>query len=85
MPLFQEGPSKVGLFARLPTGARVFVYDPYGDDLMTVDCSHIGRTVTNLAFGGADMCDLHITVPDTGVIAHARVSHAGRKMFSHSG
>lgn len=106
VPLFPEGPSKVGLFARLPAGAsgpdgmaldeagnlyvchasrgRVFVYDAHGDDLLTIDCSHIGRTVTNLAFGGKDMRDLYVTISDAGVIARIRCRHPGRMMYSHA-
>ncbi len=106
LPLFPYGPSKVGLFARLPAGAsgpdgmaldeegnlyvchaskgRVFVYDPHGDDLFSIDCGHIGRTVTNLAFGGLERRDLYITVSDASVVAQARVPHPGRLMFSHS-
>ena len=105
LPLFPEGPSKVGVFARLPAGAsgpdgmaldeagnlyvchaskgRVYVYGPDGDELFIIDCSHIGRTTTNLAFGGPDRRDLHITVSDAGAIAKVRTPQAGRAMYSH--
>jgi gluconolactonase len=107
VPLFPEGPSKVGLFARLPAGTsgpdgmaldeagnlyvchasrgRVFVYGPHGDDLFSIDCSHIGRTVTNLAFAAGDMRTVYVTVSDAGVVARATVPHPGRTMFSHLG
>lgn len=62
----------------------VYVFGPHGDDLFSIDCSHIGRTVTNLAFGGPEMRELYITVSDAGAIARARLPHPGRKMFSHS-
>ncbi len=105
LPLFAEGTSKVGVFARLPGGnsgpdgmaldeqgnlylchasrGRVYAYDVHGDAYLTVDCSHIGRTVTNLAFGGNDRRDLYITVSDASTIAVARMPVPGRVMYSH--
>lgn len=106
LPLFPEGTSKVGLFARLPAGlsgpdgmaldeegnlyvchasrGMVFAYDADGDEMLRIDCRHIGRTVTNLAFGGADRRTLYVTVSDAGVVARARLAVAGRAMFSHA-
>ncbi len=106
VPLYPDGTSKVGLFARLPAGVggpdgmalddagnlyvchvskgRIFAYDPHGEDFLSVDCSHIGRAVTNLAFGGADRRDLFITISDVNTIAHARMPVAGRPMYSHA-
>lgn len=100
LPLFEDGTSKVGLFARLPAGksgpdgmaldergnlyvchaskGKVYAYDPHGDDLLCVDCSAIGRTVTNLAFGGPDRRDLYITVSDASTVARARMPVPGR-------
>ncbi|XWN32568.1 MAG: SMP-30/gluconolactonase/LRE family protein [Devosia sp.] len=91
LPLFPEGVSKVGVFARLPAGisgpdglaldavgnlyvahaskGRVFVFDPDGEPIMTVDCRHIGKSVTNLVFGGANNSTLYITVSDSSAIA----------------
>lgn len=60
---------------------QVFAYDAHGDDFLSIDCRHIGRTVTNLAFGGADMRELYITVSDANCVARARVPVAGRKAF----
>jgi len=53
--------------------------------VLTVDCSHIGRTTTNLAFGGANNDELFITVSDAGVIARAKMPVPGRLMYSHTG
>lgn len=105
VPLFPEGTSKVGVFARLPAGVsgpdgmaldevgnlyvchasrgRVYVYDQHGDEFFCIDCSHIGQTVTNLAFGGPERKDLYITVSDASTVARARMPYAGRVMFSH--
>lgn len=107
VPLFPEGPSKVGLFARLPPGVigpdgmaldaegtlyvchaskgRVYAFDEHGDDKLIVDCSHIGRTTTNLAFGGENNSELFVTVADAGVIARAKMPVPGRPMASHAG
>lgn len=107
VPLFPEGPNKVGLFARLPTGVigpdgmaldeqgtlyvchasrgRVYAFDEHGEEVLTVDCRHIGRTTTNLAFGGKDNRELFITVSDVGVIARAQMPVPGRLMYSHAG
>ena len=62
---------------------RVYAYDPHGEDLLSIDCSKIGRTVTNLAFGGPENRNLYITVSDAGVVAMARLPIPGRRMFSH--
>ena len=107
VPLFPEGPSKVGLFARLPAGVigpdgmaldeqgtlyvchasrgRVYAFDEHGEEKLVVDCSHIGRTTTNLAFGGENNSELFITVSDAGVIARAKMPVPGRPMASHIG
>lgn len=99
-PLFPDGVSKVGLFARTPAGASgpdglaldvagnlyvchasrgfVYVYDRDGAEAAAVDCRHIGKTVTNLTFGGDDGADLYITVSDCGAIAKARALAPGR-------
>ncbi len=107
VPLFAEGPSKVGLFARLPAGVigpdgmaldeqgtlyvchasrgRIFAFDEHGEEVLVVDCRHIGRTTTNLAFGGENNSELFITVSDAGVIARAKMPVPGRLMYSHTG
>lgn len=107
VPLFPEGPSKVGLFARLPAGVigpdgmaldergnlyvchasrgRIYAFDEHGEEFLTVDCRHIGRTTTNLAFGGENNSELFITVSDAGVIARAKMPVPGRLMYSHTG
>ena len=107
VPLFPEGPSKVGLFARLPAGVigpdgmaldergrvyvchasrgRVYAFDKHGEEVLVVDCRHIGRTTTNLAFGGENNSELFITVSDAGVIARAKMPVPGRPMYSHAG
>ncbi|MCK5778498.1 MAG: SMP-30/gluconolactonase/LRE family protein [Rhodospirillales bacterium] len=107
VPLFPEGPSKVGLFARLPAGVigpdgmaldengtlyvchasrgRIYAFDEHGEEVLTVDCRHIGRTTTNLAFGGENNSELFITVSDAGVIARAKMPVPGRPMYSHTG
>ncbi len=64
---------------------RVYAFDAHGEEVLSVDCRHIGRTTTNLAFGGPDMRDLYITVSDAGVIAHAKMPVPGRPMYSHTG
>lgn len=99
-PLFADGVSKVGLFARTPAGASgpdglaldrqgnlyvchasrgfVYVYDPDGAEAAAIDCRHIGKTVTNLTFGGEDGAELFITVSDRGAVATARALAPGR-------
>lgn len=99
-PLFPDGVSKVGLFARTPTGASgpdgmavdadgnlyvshasrgcVYVYDVDGGDAAVIDCRHIGKTVTNLAFGGDDRSTVFITVSDRGAVARAQALAPGR-------
>ena len=52
----------------------VFVFSPDGDEIGMVDCRHLGRTTTNLAFAGPDRTRVFVTVSDTGVIASADVS-----------
>lgn len=106
VPLYPEGPNKVGLFARLPAGVigpdgmaldekgalyvchasrgRVYAFDEHGEEFLTVDCRHIGRTTTNLAFGGENNSELFITVSDAGVIARAKMPVPGRPMYSHA-
>jgi len=56
----------------------VFVYDMFGDHRATIDCRHIGRTVTNLVFRARGSTDLLITVSDTGAVAVASALAAGR-------
>jgi len=107
VPLYPEGPNKVGLFARLPAGVigpdgmaldeqgnlyvchasrgRIYAFNEHGEDVLTVDCTHIGRTTTNLAFGGTNNDELFITVSDAGVIARAKMPVPGRLMYSHTG
>jgi gluconolactonase len=55
----------------------VFVFDPHGNEISMIDCSHLGQTTTNLAFGGPDGHDLYVTVSDAGLIARARIPEAG--------
>jgi gluconolactonase len=45
--------------------------------------SPTGLTTTNLAFGGGDLGDLHITESDTGNILRVRSPEPGRALFSH--
>ena len=60
----------------------VFVFDAHGDEVARIDCRAIGRTTTNLAFGGPDGRDLFITVSDAGVIAKARGLAPGRTVLA---
>jgi len=64
---------------------RIYAFDEHGEEVLTVDCRHIGRTTTNLAFGGTDNDELFITVSDAGVIARAKMPVPGRLMYSHTG
>ena len=57
---------------------RVFVFDPIGDEIARIDCRHIGRTTTNLAFGGPEGDELFITVSDKGAVARAKALAPGR-------
>lgn len=60
----------------------VWVFSDLGEPLYRVR-SCAGRSVTNLAFGGADNCTLFITEAATGSILCADMPIAGRPMFSH--
>lgn len=57
----------------------VYVYDPDGAEAASIDCRHIGKTVTNLTFGGDDRATLFITVSDRGAVATARALAPGRR------
>lgn len=79
MALDEEG----NLYVCHASRGKVYGYNPHGEELLSVDCSKMGRTVTNLAFGGPENRDLYITVSDAGVVAKARMPVPGRRMFSH--
>jgi len=74
----------VSLYVCPVSKGRIFAYAPHGAAFLTIDFSHIGRAVTNLAFGGDDQRDLFITVSDANTVARARMPVPGRPMYSHA-
>ncbi|MBO6949903.1 MAG: SMP-30/gluconolactonase/LRE family protein [Rhodospirillales bacterium] len=76
---------KGNLYVCHASRGRIYAFNEHGEELLTVDCSHIGRTTTNLAFGGENNSELFITVSDAGVIARAKMPVPGRPMYSHTG
>lgn len=62
----------------------VWVFDPHAVPLYRIKACTEGRTVTNLAFGGAGGNTLFITESATGHILQAQLPERGKPMFSHS-
>jgi gluconolactonase len=60
----------------------VWLFDRLGEPLYRVRSCE-GLSTTNLAFGGLDDKTLFITESDSGTILRARLTVAGRKMYSH--
>lgn len=60
-----------------------WVFTKWGEPVYRVRTPTEGRSTTNIAFGGADNCDVFITESDTGNILRARMDVAGQPMFSH--
>jgi gluconolactonase len=60
----------------------VWLFDRLGEPLYRVRSCE-GLSTTNLAFGGSDGKTLYITESDSGTILRARLTVAGRKMYSH--
>ena len=61
----------------------IWVFDPVGEPRYRVR-SPLGRSTTNIAFGGADRRDLYITEAESGSVLRARLPVAGMRPFSHS-
>lgn len=59
----------------------VWAFTPHGEPLWRIRCEHIGRTVTNLAFGGPEKRDLYITVSDAGAVARVTLPVRGKPTF----
>ena len=66
-----------------PTLGGVWVYSRIGLPLHFIATS-AGEMTTNIAFGGTDNKTLFVTESKTGSILCARLSTAGRRMFSHT-
>lgn len=60
-----------------------WVFTKWGEPVYRVRTPTEGRSTTNIAFGGADNCDVFITESDTGNILRVRMDVAGQPMFSH--
>jgi gluconolactonase len=62
--------------------ASAFVLSKKGELLCQIrSCS--GGTITNVAYGGGDRKSLYLTESETGTILVARMSVAGRRIYSH--
>lgn len=61
----------------------VWSFTKYGEPLYRIRSCTTGRTVTNLAFGGADNKSLFITDSSTGTVLIAHMDIPGRAMYSH--
>ena len=73
--------SKGNLFVCHNSLGKVFCYDTSGYHFLTIDCSHIGKTVTNCCFGGLNMNELFITISDMGTVAKVKLETPGKKLF----
>ena len=62
----------------------VWVFDPFAVPLYRIRACTAGRTLTNLAFGGADNRSLYIIDSSTGSVLVADLEHSGKALFSHS-
>lgn len=62
----------------------VWLFSPLGEPLYRIR-SCTGMRTTNVVFGGADGRTLFITEAEHGAILRARMPHAGRPMYSHTG
>lgn len=61
----------------------VWAFTKYGEPLYRIRSCTTGRTITNLAFGGADNKSLFITDSSTGTVLIAHMDIPGRAMYSH--
>ena len=73
--------SKGNLFVCHNSLGKVFCYYTSGYHFLTIDCSHIGKLVTNCCFGGLNMNELFITISDIGAIAKVKLETPGKKLF----
>ncbi len=64
-------------------GVGVWRFDSLGMPTHLIT-GRVGRTLTNVAFGGEDNRTLFITESDTGTILKVDMPVAGKKMFSHT-
>ncbi len=60
----------------------VWHFNSRGEPISRIESCE-GLLTTNVAFGGADNCDLYITESETGTVLRARLNIPGRKMYSH--
>ncbi|MFN7086961.1 MAG: SMP-30/gluconolactonase/LRE family protein [Burkholderiales bacterium] len=72
-----------GLAVAHPDMGAVWVFNHRGEPLYRVN-SPRSEVVTNVAYGGPDRKTLHIVDSEGGFIHTARLTTAGRKMYSHS-
>lgn len=61
----------------------IWIFDAQGEPLFRVR-SPLGRSTTNIAFGGPQRRDLYITEAESGSVLRARLPVAGLRPFSHS-
>lgn len=66
--------------AHFGTGC-VWAFTPHGEPLWRIRCEHIGRTVTNLCFGGPGNRWLYVTISDAGAVARVELPTPGKPPF----
>lgn len=71
------------LYVAQPVLGSVLGFDRFGEPVCRIRSATAGRLLTNLAFGGADGRQLHITDSSTGCIQVATVPRPGQIPFSH--
>ncbi len=62
----------------------VWTFTKFGEPVYRIMAASEGRTTTNLAFGGEDNRELHITESATGTILKLKLDIPGKQLFSHS-
>lgn len=60
----------------------VWIFDAVGEPILRVRCP-VGRSTTNVAFGGAGSRELYITEAESGTVLRAVLPFGGLPLFSH--